>query len=162
MCIDDFALKKRHRYGTIMIDINTHKIVDMIESRKEDDVIEWLRTFPNLSIVCRDGSLTYKDAIDKAHPDIIQVSDKFHLLKNLTDYCCKYMKSIMKNNIEITCKKQFSITSLREGNSYGKIYELIKVQGYDGCESLLREYLLLELRNEKLYKKESLTEVTQR
>ena len=51
---------------------------------------------------------------------------------------------------------------LSQNYSKRKIYELIKLQGYDGCESLLREYLLLELRNEKLYKKENFTEVIQR
>lgn len=38
VCIDDFALEKRHIYGTIMIDIHTHRIIDMIESRDKEDV----------------------------------------------------------------------------------------------------------------------------
>jgi len=33
VCIDDFAIKKRKSYGTIMIDIFTHQILDMIDSR---------------------------------------------------------------------------------------------------------------------------------
>ena len=41
--LDDFALKKRHRYGTILINAVTHKVVDMIESREKDDVIKWLK-----------------------------------------------------------------------------------------------------------------------
>ncbi|MGL4730878.1 MAG: transposase [Clostridium sp.] len=41
VCIDDFALKKRYRYGTVMIDINTHKVIDMIESREKDVVTKW-------------------------------------------------------------------------------------------------------------------------
>ena len=54
ICIDDFALKKRHNYGTVMIDIETHKIVDLLESRQEDDVAEWLKTFPNIEVISRD------------------------------------------------------------------------------------------------------------
>ena len=38
VCIDDFALKKRQRYGTVMVNLETHKIVDMIESREMSDV----------------------------------------------------------------------------------------------------------------------------
>ena len=48
MCIDDFALKKRHDYGTVMIDIETHQIIDMIDSREEEDVRKWLEAYPNL------------------------------------------------------------------------------------------------------------------
>ncbi|WP_445330241.1 transposase, partial [Tepidibacter sp. Z1-5] len=42
VCIDDFALKKRHTYGSIMIDIDSHRIIDMINSRELEDVKKWL------------------------------------------------------------------------------------------------------------------------
>lgn len=61
--LDDFALKKRHRYGTILINAETHKVVDMIESREKDDVIKWLKKYPNIKIFTRDGSSTYAAAI---------------------------------------------------------------------------------------------------
>lgn len=101
VCIDDFALKKRERYGTIMIDIDTHKIIDMIESRELDDVIKWLKSYSNLEVVSRDGSLTYKNAITQSHPDAIQVSDRFHLLKNLTFYCKEYLKKCLDTRVII-------------------------------------------------------------
>ncbi|MRB61480.1 ISL3 family transposase, partial [Bacillus thuringiensis] len=41
VCIDDFVIKKRQRYGTIMVDIETHKIIDLISSRDLEDVIVW-------------------------------------------------------------------------------------------------------------------------
>ena len=47
ICIDDFALKRRYRYGTVMINIDTGKITDMIESREKDDVVKWLITYCN-------------------------------------------------------------------------------------------------------------------
>lgn len=77
-------MKKRKSYGTVMIDINTHRIVDMIESREYEVVSEWLKSYPSLEVVSRDGSITYKNAIKSAHPKSKQVSDRFHLLKNLT------------------------------------------------------------------------------
>ncbi len=98
VCIDDFATKKRETYGTIMIGISTHKIVDMINSKDYVDVVEWLKTFPNAKIVSRDGSMSYRNAIKEAHPDAIEVSDRFHLLKNLTQYCKDYiMKTLTKS-----------------------------------------------------------------
>ncbi|WP_353847545.1 transposase [Clostridium sp. CMCC3677] len=77
--MDDFALRKRKTYGTVMVDIETHAIVDMIESREYNDVVTWLREYPNIKLFSRDGSITYNNAIKTSHPDSIQVSDRFHI-----------------------------------------------------------------------------------
>ncbi len=76
---------KRQAYGTIMVDIDTHRVADLRASREVEDVAEWLRSYPNIRIVSRDGSVSYKSAIEQAGMDIQQVSDRFHLLKGLTD-----------------------------------------------------------------------------
>ncbi|MGR5865257.1 ISL3 family transposase [Bacillus cereus] len=94
VCIDDFAIKKGHRYGTIMVNIETHKIVDLIPSRDLEDVTVWLKTFPHLEIVSRDGSVTFRNAITAAHPTAIQVNDRFHLVKNVMDYIKKIFSTI--------------------------------------------------------------------
>ena len=85
ICIDDFALKKRQRYGTIMIDADSGRVMDMIESRETAEVAQWLAKFPKVKIVSRDGSLIYAAAITTGLPHAVQVSDRFHLLKNLCD-----------------------------------------------------------------------------
>lgn len=51
VCIDDFAIRKGVKYATVMIDINSHKIIDMINSRDYEEVTSWLKEFPNLKIV---------------------------------------------------------------------------------------------------------------
>ncbi|WP_061996554.1 transposase [Clostridium sp. ATCC 25772] len=101
ICIDDFDVKKRQKYGTMMVDIDTHQIIDIIFSRELNDVVEWLKTYPNLKIVSRDGYITYKNAISLAHAKAVQISDRFHLLKNLTTYCKKYLNKILKTKIVI-------------------------------------------------------------
>ena len=85
----------------MMVDIKTNCIVDMIETRECEPVVEWLKSYPNLKVVSRDGSLTYKRAIESAHPNATQVSDRFHLLKNLTAYATDYLKKKMKSKIII-------------------------------------------------------------
>ena len=60
MGIDDFSMKKHHTYGTVMIDHKTRNIISMINSRDMGDVSEWLKSFPNLKIVTRDGSIFIK------------------------------------------------------------------------------------------------------
>jgi transposase/transcriptional regulator with XRE-family HTH domain len=101
-CIDDFAIKKRHNYGTVMVDIESHKIIDMIDSREYEDVEKWLKTYPNLTVVSRDGSVTYHNAIEDAHPEAIQVSDRFHLFKNLTEYSKDFLKKELDQKVPIS------------------------------------------------------------
>jgi len=101
ICIDDFAIKRRYRYGTIMIDIDTRCVIDIIESREQKEVAEWLATFPNIKVVARDGSSQYAAAIKQAHPMAIQVSDRFHLIKNLTEYAKQHISKILSSNIRI-------------------------------------------------------------
>lgn len=64
-----------------MINIDNHRIVDILDSRELENVVEWLKKYPNIQVVFRAGSLTYKNAITQAHPEVIQLSDRFHLLK---------------------------------------------------------------------------------
>lgn len=101
VCIDDFALKKRQRYGTVMVNVDNHKIVDMIESRETEDVSRWLAEYPNLRVVSRDGSQQYAAAITQAHPGAMQVSDRFHLLKNLNDRATDALQKLFQGRITI-------------------------------------------------------------
>lgn len=77
-----------------MVDIDTHRVVDLLASRDVEDVAEWLRSYPNIRIVSRDGSVSYKSAIEQAGMDIQQVSDRFHLLKGLTDAAKKFISRL--------------------------------------------------------------------
>lgn len=73
-----------------MIDIETHRIIDLLESMQEDNVAEWLKTYPNLEFISRDGGIMYKSASDKAHPKAKQISDRFHVLKILQTMLERY------------------------------------------------------------------------
>lgn len=77
VCIDDFALKRRFRCGTIMADIELKRVLDIFESREPGDVTAWLKTYPNIEVASRDGSRGYASAISRAHPDAIQVRTDF-------------------------------------------------------------------------------------
>ncbi len=84
-----------------MIDIETHRVIDLIPSRDCEDVVKWLKSYPNLQVVARDGSITYKKAITLSHPSALQVSDRFHILKNLTSYCKDYLINYFKPKVII-------------------------------------------------------------
>lgn len=101
VCLDDFAFKKRYSYGTIMVDLDSHRIVDILDSRDKEPVMEWLRNYPNIEVVSRDGSQVYASAITGAHPGAIQISDRFHLLKNLSEAVERYMLRLFPARLEI-------------------------------------------------------------
>lgn len=84
-----------------MIDIDTHRVIDLLPSREIEDVAKWLYSFPNLEIVSRDGSVSYNSAVKQANEKIIQISDRFHLLKGLTDASKKVITSLVSANIGI-------------------------------------------------------------
>lgn len=84
-----------------MVDLETRKIIDMIESREMEDVAQWLSGFPNIKTVSRDGSLTYASAIAAAHPQAMQVSDRFHLIKNLCDHARSALYKVFQGRIAI-------------------------------------------------------------
>jgi len=85
----------------MMVDLESRRLVDMIESREQDDVAAWLKTYPNIKIVSRDGSRIYANAIAEAHPNATQISDRFHLVKNLTDYAKLALQKIFQGRVAI-------------------------------------------------------------
>lgn len=77
--VDDFALKRRLRYATIMTNAETGERIDVLSDRTADTLEKWLREHPGTEVVCRDGSATYAEAVRRALPDAVQVSDRWHL-----------------------------------------------------------------------------------
>lgn len=101
VCIDDFALRKRYTYGTVMVNLDTHRIIDLIDSRETKQVEEWLKSYPFLEVISRDGAQTYASAAKNAHPQAIQVNDRFHILKNLSDAVERYMCRLFPSRLVI-------------------------------------------------------------
>lgn len=99
--IDDFSLKKREIYNSIIVDNDTHKKLEVVKSREQDDVVEVLKLFKNVETVTRDFSITYKNSINEALPNAKQIVDRFHIFKNLTDDLCAYLKRTVSDKIKL-------------------------------------------------------------
>ena len=108
ICVDDFAIRKRFSYGTIMVDLDTHRIIDLLPSRETQAVQEWLKTYPNIRMVSRDGAMTYSSAASQAHPEAIQIRDRFHLIKTLSEAVQKYIIREFPSRVEIPAGKEIS------------------------------------------------------
>ena len=83
--VDDFAFKKRHTYGTIIVDEETHKPVAILDGRNGDSLKEWLKNNKQVKTVTRDRASAYAKAVGEILPDCMQIADRFHLHQNLMD-----------------------------------------------------------------------------
>lgn len=115
ICVDDFALRKRYTYGTVMVDFEKHQIIDILESRDTEQVEAWLGTYPNIQVVSRDGSQTYASAITNAHPEALQVSDRFHLLKGLSKEIAKQIRKLIPSQLVIPATQASKAVSKVDG-----------------------------------------------
>jgi transposase len=83
--IDDWAKLKGQTYGTILVDLESHHPVELLDSREAEAVINWLKAHPGIEIISRDRSLEYAKAATEGAPEAKQVADRWHLLKNLRE-----------------------------------------------------------------------------
>jgi transposase len=81
--IDDWAWRKGHRYGTIIVDLERGCPIDVLEDRLAETVATWLKAHPGVKIVARDHADAYAAGIRQGAPAAVQVADRFHLVQNL-------------------------------------------------------------------------------
>lgn len=95
------ALKKRHHYATVFVNQENHCIISMIHSRDIGDAINELKKFNNFKKITRDGSIIYKNTIELANSKIVQINDRFHILKSLSESISNELIAILPYNITI-------------------------------------------------------------
>jgi transposase len=86
--VDDFAFKKgAGTYGTILVDLELHKVVDLLPERSQESLVAWFERHPGaaeVEVATRDRSNIYREGLAKGAPGATHVADRWHLLHNLT------------------------------------------------------------------------------
>jgi transposase len=90
--VDDFAWKKGQTYGTILVDLELRRPIELLPDRSEETLEVWLRTHPEIEILSRDRGGEYAAAGRRGAPQAQQVADRFHLLVNLRESLKKLLE----------------------------------------------------------------------
>ncbi len=82
---DDFAFRRGYRFGTILVNLESHRVVDLLPDRLAETAAQWMRQQPDLAVVSRDRGGEYASAAREGAPQAIQCADRFPIVNNLTE-----------------------------------------------------------------------------
>ena len=80
--VDEWAWKKGSHYGTILVDLEKHRVAALLPDRSTDTTAAWFAAHPEVEIVSRDRGKIFREAASRGAPQAQQITDQFHLQKN--------------------------------------------------------------------------------
>lgn len=89
--LDDFAFRRGRTYGTLIVNLETHRLIDVLPDRSVATVAAWLTAHPTIDVISRDRASDYATAATVGAPQAQQVCDRWHLLRNLSEYLYTFL-----------------------------------------------------------------------
>ncbi len=83
--IDEFAFRRGYQFGTLLVNLESHRVVDLLPDKRVETAAAWMRQHPDIQIVSRDRGGEFASAARLGAPQAIQCADRFHVVKNLTE-----------------------------------------------------------------------------
>jgi transposase len=77
--VDDWAFRRNVSYGTMLVDLQDHQVVDLLPDRSATALENWLKAHPGVQLISRDRAGEYATGARKGAPEAVQVADRFHI-----------------------------------------------------------------------------------
>src|SRR5262245_27836265 len=83
--VDDWSFRRGQRMGTILVDLEQHRVVDLLPESTEQAFAAWLQAHPGVEMISLSGGEVYATGGRTGAPDAIHIADRWHIVKNLGD-----------------------------------------------------------------------------
>lgn len=145
--IDDWAQRKGQTYGTILVDLEKHEVIDLLPDRSAESVSKWLKEHPGIEIISRDRGSDYIEGASQGAPEAIQIADRFHLLQNVVDTLKRMLEKqamqLRESAKQVASDMQADVNQQAEETETTEANETNEVEGK---QPTLRELRFIEVK----------------